>query len=512
MQQSGLLAWLKRFWPMITVVVVLIVIVIALSKIGYLRVELSGASGTTNATITNQASGQTSKIQSSSPSFSKRVSPGSYEVMAKHDNTSYFAIGQTKGFLQSTEITGKLTPEKSREFVGNNPRTCSYLASGVLYSYYCNDAFSSVLQHVPAKQSQPTYTAKNTGSKVEGSVEGSAQLGGQTYVMIRATETEDTSRPTHTVYLAGANFSLSSPIALKELNNSRQYQLTAFQNGFLLYSGTDDDYWYYQRGFTAPKHLDLPKLSDQSMKRKLVGFNNDTLVIARSNKSDFDNHDTPSIKIGQVKTQVDIYKNGSFRTVSFEQNFENVFTGVQPCGSEYVCIASNNKLYAYEVVDDTLKLLNTVSDVSFIYSSGSQTLLVRSDGILSYNPASSSGYLVYSFDAMKYCGYQPVSETSFIVCVASQGEVPFALLVDTSKDNSDSIDKKVVELQKDSHVKGVSVYGHSIYISPDQGSFIYIQSLGEYGPDPAKRAAAIKDINSTIQRIGIDTKTYKIIY
>ncbi len=501
----------KRNWIVAVLLIIFVVVVSYVSGTGILTVSLSGSTTKELATnLTNQDSGKSSEIKTSS-SFSKYLPKSSYEIFSKDTSGSFFAVAKTKGFLQKTAVDGKLVQEKSRAFIGNNPRTCSYYVGGTLYSYYCNDSFTNVVMHVPATASLATYISKNTKIGVDGSVEGTANLGGKTYLLLRSPATEGTSKPTHTAYSAGSNFSLINPIPLKDLDNSAVYEIATFQDGFLVYNAPKNDYWYYGQGFSNPRHLQVPGLKDPSLKRPLVGFNKTTLVITRSNKSDFENHDNPNNKIGKVKTQVDIYENGAFKTVVFDQKLDNFFTGLEPCGQDLICMISNKKLYVYDISGDNAKLSYGVNGVDYIYTAANQTLLIRDKDILNFNAATANGYVEYSFGSYGYCGLQRDTDNGYILCVSGISGVPSALYIDRTKDNTDNIDKKVGKLGESKEVKSVSAYGKFIYIVPNLGDLVYNRSIKGYDYDPAVKKSVASKINQTVDELGMDRSSYTVI-
>ena len=512
MESNSFVNQLLQHWRLLLVVVIIIIMVSVLSSWGILSISFSkSSSGQTTIVVTSQKSAKSNTTTTNGTKISKFVAKGNYEILATSGNESFFSVANTKGFLQKTTVSGSLVAEKSRQFVGENPRTCTYYVGSVLYSYYCNDTFDNVFEHVPATSSLPTYIRKNTNTAVTGTVEGSATVSDATYLLIKSTVTEDQSKPVHFAYVAGDNFSLTEPVPLASLQATKNYQVAPFKQGFLVYSDSNDNFWYYDHSFGNPVNISIPSASDQTLKRTLLGFDSDTLVIARSDKSDFQNHDDPSIKIGNVKTQVDIYKDGAFRSVTFSQKLDNFFSSVSPCGNNLVCFVSNNTLYVYDVSGKDAKLDYTVNDVGQIYSAAGQTLLVHGNNLLNLDVAAKTGYIEYSFGNYKSCGLTPSTNRSFTLCVSRSDGSSSALRIDQSVDDKNQIDKKVLGLYTTPGFKSVSVYGQYIFIAPDLGQLIYDKSIGGFNYSQSARSVASSKINTVANQLGLQGSGFTVI-
>jgi hypothetical protein len=86
-----------------------------------------------------------------------------------------------------------------------------------------------------------------------------------------------------------------------------------------------------------------------------------------------------------------------------------------------------------------------------------------------------------------------------------------ALIIDRTKTDQDSIDKKIQSLQKDPLVSGLSINHNYIYIVPKPAKETYQASLGIVAPDPAEQTQIDQNIRMKIGSLGIDLKTYDAI-
>jgi hypothetical protein len=86
-----------------------------------------------------------------------------------------------------------------------------------------------------------------------------------------------------------------------------------------------------------------------------------------------------------------------------------------------------------------------------------------------------------------------------------------ALLINQKVNDSDSIDKKVLALQKIPEVSATSVYENYIFVSPELGLQNFQDSFGSYGYDPGVKKTVAKTILDKANTLGIDTKKYTIV-
>jgi hypothetical protein len=502
---------LVRLWPWLLILLGIIIVGSYVYGRGFIKVEVSGTSqGKLNYSLKNQETGKTTEVSSDATSISRLVPKGDYEVSVSGDHGNFFAIKTSKGFFGTETVEATLSPEKDRVAIGNNPGTCSYYVGGILYSYPCNGPVSSIVKHVPATKTQPTYTQKNTNNSVGGTIEGSFSYQDSTYLVVKAPENEDTRRPQHTVYRVGDNFVLLNARSLGGLDNSKTYQVSPLGDKTVFYTSTYEDIILYDTNFSKSERLNLPPVKDTSLKRALLGVNGDRLLVARSNKADFDNHDNTNVKIGEVKTQLDVYQGGSFKTIVFSKKLDNFFVDAEPCGTNEVCMLSNKTLYVYSTSGEKATLLFSLSGVNYLKTIADKLLVVRDDKLLVLDVAKQGGSIDYTFSPYRYCGLQNNNDTSYILCVVNPKNVTMALYVDRTQNNTDSIDKKIAGLNDLENVKSVSLYRNQLYISPGLGNPVYNRVTNSFGYDEALRKATNAKINSTIDELGIDRTKYVI--
>lgn len=512
METQTPLAKLLRHWRLLLSLLLLVLAITYISGHGFLSIDVAGSGGKTlTISILNEKTKKTMVLKNTSGKILKFTTSGPYQIVVEDDKGTFFSTTETAGFLRTTRVSGTITAEKSREYIGNSPRTCTYYTGNILYSYYCNDSYANTIEHVPASPPLATYVKKVNSSNISGTIEGTANAGNVAYLLVKALASEGATQPVHTVYTVSGDTVPVNTKSLADLDGAKTYNLVSFAQGFLVSSQSSDDFWYYDSGFTNPTHLTPPKLSDDSMKRVISGASQDTFVLARSNKADFQNHDNNTIKIGNVKTQVDIYKNGSFKSLVFNQELDNFFTNVQPCGDNLVCFVSNQSLYVYDVGGKSAKLRSVVSGVNTIFSGAGQTLLVQDKGILDFDAGQGTGYYSYIFGPYHFCGLTPNTASSYTICVADSGDSSSSLLINQFVDNKDSIDKKISDLRKVPEIKSISPYANYIFIAPNLGQPVYDKAIAGFDYSADAKAAANAKINAAIKQANIDQSVYTVV-
>lgn len=511
MRTDGLLRILKRYWLLSLLLLVILFGAMYVLGRGRLSVSVSPVVAGGSITITNQQSHKSTTVKLGSGAYTKLLPKGNYEVSVTNKNQSAFNIVRVNGFFKRTIVSDTLTSEKSREFVGNNPRSCMYYIHATLYSYYCNDTYRNVAMHVPATATQPNYITTNKNGNIDAAVEANATTKQGDLVLLRAVATEDTSKPLHTVYVSGNQFELKNPVPLPDLNNQKSYLMQPYEDGFIAYDTKYQDVFYYPSTTSKPQRFVIPTASDASLKRTIFGASNDTAIVARSDKSDFQNHDNTNIKIGNVKTQLTIFHGGDTKNIMFTQKLDNYFVSITPCGTDKACLVSNQVLYVYDISGNKAKLLFTLNDAKSVSDVNSQLIVVQALGVLNLDVDKQSGYYEYTFGKYEYCGLQSTS-TGYLLCVRDpKTTVTYALNITQSKDDlSDGIDKKFLELLDVAEIKSASMYKNFVFISPELGELVYNKSLRSFGYDPVVRKNANQKIDEELTKLGFNKSTYTI--
>lgn len=459
-----------------------------------------------NYSLTAAGSAKTTNFKSANK-VKKLVRKGYYEVLATQGEKSYLTVIKAGGFLGSSKTAVKLSPEKSRKFVGDNPSACMYYIGQVLSSVDCGDLYSQLRRHVPATAKQPTIVLK-TPSSVDGKIEGLvATAEGAVAVLSSSTGSN------HTGYIVRPDLSLTSPVVLTDLRASKAYAVQAYKQGFVAYDTSFEKIFYYTALSSPPSVITVNKSHDQKLVPYALKVQGDSIMLAYSNNAEdaelarSDDVEVSSKPNNKAAVTILIY-NGS-QTV--EYNFKNRVSGFVLCGTKKLCLLNRTKqLDVYDIANTKPKLLFSLGAVDRIEPAKNGLLVAQKAGLLSLDVDKQEGFLQYSFGSYKFCGLRN-DELGPTICVVNSTGKTAALSISNDSNNTDSIDKKAVKLAKLTDIKSLSIYDKFIYVSPNVGEVKYIPALKVFGYDPAITRAVKSRILQGMDAIGIDQTTYKVV-
>lgn len=492
----------KSMKKKVIIVLICLLLIVAgrwASTVSFVEVSVDEATGSANINYQFYNKGsQKSSISSSSTNIKKRLTKGSYEVLARQGNKTFFNIIQSKGFFATSAIKAVLQPEKSRTFVGDNPENCMNLINNMFLSYSCGgDLFSNVKIHIPASADTPTYVSPNPNKSIDGSLEGIVKTSGGVVFALIQSEPDGESLPLHTLYQLGTNLSITNSFGLSGLGGNKTYKIKPYKSGFIVYDTGYTQALYYQSPNQSPEKIKVGTSSDKNLSATDLQFENDTFLALYSS----------NVSAKKAKTEVVMTKNGRF--VSYI--FNKAYLSGQPCGTNKLCLVGTKGLDVYDVSGSKAVYLYMVSDIITAHNTSSGFLVITKSEVIRLDVDNRSGFVEYSLGDFTYNSIQPVDGGYILSLTNSKGK-KFALRINQVTADTASIDKKVAQLQKLQEVNTVSVNGNYIFISPNiPGDLVYDQSIESYDYDPVVKAGVVSTINQKIDQLGIDRKQYTII-
>lgn len=455
--------------------------------------------GDTTIKLINQASGHETTINKASLPFKQLVGRGSYEVLVTQNETSYYSLIQTGGFLSATTASGKLEIEKSRSFVGNNPNPCMYYAGATLLSRACDGNLSDIVEHLPADAKTPPITQTSGAAPNSPVVYALFRLGDQNVVILNDSG--------YAAYQLQAGIKLTNYTRLPDLRAENEYSFQPYQEGFLAYALVSGDIRYYKSLATAPTTISISAPKDEGLSAFALSTSGKHIAIGYSNS--LAGQDPENIKSAtkDSKTVVQIYEDGKAK--SFE--FRGVYSKMNLCGDKYLCLVSAKQLSVFDIRGEKAIKLFAINNVSAIESGQSGLVVIKDDSVIGIDIAKRIGSIQYSFGSYKYCGDSQAQNGGYVLCVINPKNNRVALLVDPAQNNVDSIDKKVLSMLDQPFIETVSAYKSFIYVSPNLGSLVYDPATKGYTYSPAIKQKAAADINSLVGRLGIDKSRYTVI-
>jgi hypothetical protein len=473
---------------------VLLLLVFILSQYG--RLNLSGSDTGTSFTykLLDQSNNEVWTAKGDSR-VARVIKKGKYNLQVSHNESSFFSYLNVPGFLRKTDLRYKLSAEKSRQFVGDNPAPCM-IFTDKLYSYECGGGFSSIQEHVPATAAQPSYTSAISTS-LNGEVESLIKTNLGTIALLHA-------GTTHNLYLLDNNLAPVNSLALTGLKSTDSYSALAYKDGFLAYSSNFDKVVYFDSFKAAGQEIAIRVPGDKELTAQSLSANGDTFVITYSNFSGEDSLDAKALS--RIKNTAVVY---SQKPTQYDYSGQRIVSAVN-CGTSKLCLLNSKGLSVYKL-GQTKHPIYIFPGVKYIDPSSDGNISgVSSSGILHINADRGTGFLDYTFDDYKFCGFQPIYTSKYLLCLIS-GDKKTALLIDRASENSGSVDKKVQALSKMAEVSDLSVYGKYIFITPSLGPLVYSEAAKGYTYDPETKKAVNGVINERLKQLGIDIQNYTII-
>lgn len=464
----------------------------------YIEISVSGQTGTDHTyTLINQASHKKTMVNNAPGHLKMRVPKASYDVLVQNSSASYFSVIKTGAFLKTTRVDAKLQPEKKRLFVGNNPLPCMNYLKNYLISYDCGDYFNSINIHVPATATIPTYVLKNTNLAGR-FFDGIVRTPTGTVALIRNFVGEGTDEGSgknyYSVYRLDNQLKILNSRSLTNLNPAKLYSMRAYGNGFILYDSAFEDISAYSSWKSKPATVssDGPKEKDvQPASLAVTGSDILKLYSSRGKK---------------LVSEIVALRNGR------QEHFilPGQYLDARFCGQQKLCALGDKRLDVYDTASQKPKFQYQVSGARAVEDSTKSLLVVTEAGVLNLNVDNRSGWLDYSLGDYTFNSWQ-TAEDGYLLNLTNNKSGQVALYVDQRRANADSIDKKIAELQKISDVSAVSVYGKYIYVTPDAGQLVYNKKIKGLAYDQQAINQANRAIAQAIVKLGINTKTYKVI-
>jgi hypothetical protein len=498
----------KRITVLSTVLILALIIFYWFYSHAQLEINISNpGGGQITYEISNQSKKGPESIKTQSTSLKRSVAKGSYEISVSQGEQSYFALVKTDGFFSKSKVVATLAKEKQRSFAGNNPAPCMFY-NGQLYTYTCNGAFSDINKHVPATASEPTFVVKNSSTKITGILEGLINTPQGSVALLHSVDLEGPGG--HSAYVLDGNLNPLKQAALKVLKSDDSYSLKSYQSGFLVYDSKFEQVFYYAGIEATPKSINIERPENDALQPVALGVNGSSILTLYTSSANPASLSTKTDKNARNEIIISRFdQNGGLSSKKIDIDGYPINSAVL-CGQEKICVQSGSSLLVYDESGGGNPLYS-IRNASSVESVGGNVILVRSSGILNFNPDTKSGSYDYTFGDYRYCGIKKSNPNQYVLCITSGSGKSAALLVDQGAANIDSIDKKIQKLQKSTDLTDISIYGKYIFFTPDAGSLIYSPSLGGYDYDPNLLKSSGDKANQEIDKLGINRNTYTII-
>lgn len=447
--------------------------------------------------FTDQKSGKIIEVKTHASSVKKRLARGNYSVLVKQDDKSYLSIISTGGFFKTSDVNAVLSKEKSRIFVGDNPGSCMSYINNVLVSYACTDLFENINIHQPANASQPTYVLKNPNPfGIIGYVQGIVQTSRENIALVKIPADSDADGG-YSILSLGDNLKITNQRALSNLDLNTSYSISPYKDGFIIYSQTLIRAYYYSSLNAEPVSISLDN-SNKDLTPSYLSVKDGLILTAFISGTDSNSK--------TAQTEIIINNEGR----SNHYLFNKVLTSSVPCGNQLLCVVDSSGLSVYGLANKKPDLLYDIVGTSAVLDSPKGTLVITKDGVLKLDTTARSGFLEYSFGDYKFNDIRG-SGGGYILSLTNPSGKKVAIYVDQAVEDTDQIDKKILQVQKLPEISNSSIYGQYIFISPNLGSLAYNNDTQSYDYDQSAKANANTKINQAIDKASINRSVYQII-
>lgn len=515
----------RRIKPWHFIIVFIIILVTFLlyyvSNRSYIEITVKQSSGDIAYNLSSD-SNQSDSFTSSETTVRRLVKKGTYQVSAQQDYSSALTSTHTKGFLQTTQVELSLTKESARSFVGDNPKQCIYY-SDVLLSWKCRGRLNTAVTFTPATSDIPGYVSPITSSSEPMIIEGFVSWKGTKWTLSKVASVEGVS---HILYPLDSNnnFRFIGNIVLGDLSDEKDYALTKYREGWLVYSVDGSDLFYYQDFNVSPERISSSNTNVKGLRLYDVDVTGSSIALTFNENSTPESFGSSLITNSSVDTPetIEEYDEGSKidaiykinKTEFILINGDNTrryvldFTAkqVKLCGGEFVCALDFENLYIFEISGNELVKKQTYYNVKQFDTAGDNLYIINDFGVLDTNIQKNTGYYLYHFGDYQFCGI--TTENILGVCI--EGANKKSLLVINNEELTYPIDQVVYELGSKNEVESVSVYNNLIHISPNFGELSRNQQTFRLEYDPEIKSSVNQSIKTYLEELGLNNSGYQI--
>lgn len=473
----------------------------------YIEISVNNpADGAITHQLYEQSSQKEIEVEDTDKSVKRLVRRGDYEVLVKQGLNSYFAVAKAGRFLGTTKLDARLSPEREREFIGNNPGPCAGRVSGVLLSYGCGDEFQNIQIHVPATGAEPTFVRKTTSS-ILGTIEGIVTTSEGGVAIIRADELSEGESAPHSAYRIDGSANLSDGKALEGLDAEKYHTAISYKTGFLIYDDKFEKVSYYASRASKPQEISIQRPADDSVKPYALTVSGDDILLAYSNNSEGEVADIDEADNGKVKTVFVVRGTGNDRK---QIELKGQYMAAHLCGSRKLCALKGSLLEIYDMTGAKPKLMRKVTNVDAIHDSNKELLIVKAGQLLKFDVDNFVGSVEYTPGDYTYCGfYKDIA--GYMLCLVDSKQKKVMLSIKEGALTKSAVDRQISELLKLPEVDNISTYGQHIFISPNLGEPAYDNASKSFTYSPATISLVNNSINQAIERVGIDRSKYSIV-
>ncbi len=499
------------------VLVSVLIVVVVLSRYGRLGVDLVSADNKNSVSYTitpiNKLAGK--PATSSRHLFSKTLSHGDYEVIAKQGNLTGYAIVSVKSFFRTTHSSIKLKPQISRAVVGNDPNDCMNIVSGQLVSYHCGGPITNAKLHVPASASSPAYVVTNPSKYIFSfALKSIINTRSGPVAFVGATELNNNTLKNELLPV-DKKLALGNGVELSDFKDLKNIVAMNFMGGIIAYDNAFKQVEYLETLTATPKKIQLNQPKNNAQKPiKITVFKDRLAIIYSDNKFYSDSGldgGAASENISNINTSTEIH------VVDASKNTTEIgkITTKKPVVTAFACsttrLCVHNVDNSFEIYSLDGKLLYSAKGVRQAFGFGDNIRLLREHDLVYLDPDNMTGFSEYTFGELGYCGLE-ATENGYLLCITDSQRRHIVLNLDPNTAAIDSIDKALVDIPKISGVDTISVSNQFVYVAIKKGNPVYDPDARSFNFENKDFANIQKTVSDKLDSLDITTPKYTIKY
>lgn len=441
--------------------------------------------------------------------YTKLVKNGAYTISGEQNNANFIAAVQAKGWLRTTRVDGKLTPESGRAFIAENPGPCIYYVGDRTYSGECDDDAQALKEHLRATADMPSYVDTVSTNQLAGNLKAIVTLkDGSSVALLQ----DPNGYVDHYIQPVNPDLSVGERRNITVADKNGQYKMAQFKDGFVVYNINGLDILYFASAQTNQQKIEFEGPKDTKLTHKRLLVEGDTLTMTYSmleggeQYAGTDNTRNTAPKKLTGKTEVVVWRNNS------QQHYylNDPYAQAAACGSNLICVVNAGSVTVYDVSSKKPKRLYTVPGAEELFGTTAGLRILTKTGVLNFDFEKRIGYLEYTFGPYTYSSIEP-APNGYILCLTDSRANRHALHINPGTNGTDYIDKKILGLYDIKEVKNVSINHNSIYILLNYGDLQYDPGTGLNKPDPKKVQEINSHISDAVKKMGIPSDRYTVV-
>jgi|GEM_PF-2351800 hypothetical protein len=492
----------------------------------YIVIDLKDFNDTVKLTVTDVSSGDFTITDVEANQVKQRVPTGNYTVTVDDGQTKFLTHTNTGRFFATTQVETSRVEQNERRYLAENPNDCVGVSGVELVSWSCGGPIATADEHVLATDDRPGFKREVNGPR-SWLVEGFITVGDSSFVGLKVESDSSLIEGAFSHEIFPRKGSIIDPFKgsdYDKLTSDITYSLTSDEDGFTYYYGSNEALEVFRFGslsddlnkFTISQDdesLSLFSVDLSGNKQPTALFVDDELVpipqdVNKLAALNFNLEEEINSINDSVYNPALFVCGSNCPQESYELN--PLTTQAVLCGDSKLCTIERSSLNIFDIGNE-LSLDANINDVSKIIKTNRNILIMRSDGVVNFNPETLSGSYGLQTN-QEVCGINTnTSSSSYLVCLQDETGKTNVLEVNPDEPASILIDRVIAELRSIDSVENISVSNGYVYVTPLTGDPVFNQKTGFYEYDQQLLNTAVRNISNKVSSSSLVGSSYKVI-